>query len=128
MGSSGSITLAEVAEHTAGLTVGCVNKDALRPMSKAPRDGTPVRLRLRDGSDFVDYTDRWWGWIAPLDPWPLIRGDIRFTGWEPVGDEELRRIRRQLRGRVPSAAVVVASEPETPRPVIVRARKPRPRR
>src|ERR1700722_16061655 len=97
-------------------------------MSEAPRDGTPVRLHLRDGSDFVGlYTDRWWGWVALLDPWPLIRGDIRFAGWEPVSDEELRQIRRQLRRRVPSAAAV-ATEPVTPRPVIVKARKPKPRR
>jgi hypothetical protein len=98
-------------------------------MSMAPRDGTPVRLHLRDGGDFIGYyTDRWWGWIALFDPWPLIRGDIRFAGWEPVGDEELRQLRRPLRGRVPAVAAVVASEPETPPPVIVKARKPRPRR
>jgi hypothetical protein len=75
----------------------------LMPMSEAPKDGTSVRLHLRDGSDFVGrYSDRFWGWVALLDPWPLIRGDIRFAGWEPVGDEEVRQIRRQL--RVPSAA------------------------
>jgi hypothetical protein len=97
-------------------------------MPNAPKDGTPVRLHLRDGSVFVgQYSDRWWGWIALLDPWPLIRGDIRFAGWEPVGDEELRQIRQQLRCRVPSAAAV-ATVPVTPRPVIVKARKPRPRR
>ncbi len=97
-------------------------------MSKAPRDGTPVRLHLRDGSDFVgQYSDRWWGWIALLDPWPLIRGDIRFAGWEPVGYEEVRRLRRQSRGRVPSAAVV-ATAPMTRPPVIVRARRPKRRR
>jgi hypothetical protein len=40
-----------------------------RDIANAPRDGTPVRLHLRDGSDFVGrYTDRWWGWIALLDP------------------------------------------------------------
>jgi hypothetical protein len=95
-------------------------------MSDAPRDGTLVRLHLRDGTDFVGYyTDRWWGWVALPDPWPLIRGDIRFAGWEPVADEEVRQIRRQL--RVPAAAVV-ATKPVTPRPVIVKARKPRPRR
>jgi hypothetical protein len=97
-------------------------------MSEAPRDGTPVRLHLRDGTDFVGlYSDRWWGWIALLDPWPLIRGDVRFSGWQPVSNEEVRQLRRQLRGRVPPAAVV-ATEPVTPRPVIVKARKPRPRR
>jgi hypothetical protein len=97
-------------------------------MSEAPKDGTPVRLRLRDGSYFVGYyTGRWWGWVALLDPWPLIRGDIGFTGWEPVAGEELRQIRRQLRVRIPPAAGV-ATEPVTPRPVIVKARKPRPRR
>ena len=81
-------------------------------MSEAPHHGTPVRLHLRDGSDFVGcYSDRWWGWVALLDPWPLIRGDIKFTGWEPVADEELRQIRQQL--RVPPAAVVAtAREPE----------------
>jgi hypothetical protein len=48
-------------------------------MPNAPKDGTPVRLHLRDGSVFVgQYSDRWWGWIALLDPWPLIRGDIRL--------------------------------------------------
>jgi hypothetical protein len=94
----------------------------------APKDGTPVRLHLHNGSDFVGYyTDRWWGWIALLDPWPLIRGDIRFAGWEPVADEEVRQIRRQLRGGVPPAAAV-AIGPVTQRPVIVKARKPRPRR
>jgi hypothetical protein len=124
---SGSITLNEFAEHTAVLTVGCASKDILRPMSEAPRDGSAVRLHLRDGTDFVGYyTDRWWGWVPLLDPWPLIRGDVRFTGWEPVADEEVRRIRQQSRGRVPPAAVV-ATEP-APRPVIVKARKPRPRR
>jgi hypothetical protein len=95
-------------------------------VSEAPHDGTPVRLHLRDGTDFVGlYSDRWWGWIALLDPWPLIRGDIRFTGWEPVSDEEVRRIRQRL--RVPRAAAVV-TEPAAVRPAIVKARKPRPRR
>jgi hypothetical protein len=97
-----------------------------RDIVDAPRDGTPVRLHLRDGSDFVGlYSDKWWGWVALLDPWPLIRGDIRFSGWEPVADEEVRQIRRQL--RVPSAAAV-ATVPVTPRSVIVKARKPRARR
>jgi hypothetical protein len=128
MGSSGSITLAEVAEHTAVLTVGCMRKDALRPMSSAPRDGIPVRLHLRDGSDFVGYyTDRGWGWVRLLDPWPLIRGDIKFVGWEPVSDEEVRQLRQQSRGRAPPAAVM-ATEPVTRPPVIVKARKPKPRR
>jgi hypothetical protein len=82
-------------------------------MSEAPKDGTPVRLHLRDGSDFVgQYSDRWWGWIALLDPRPLIRGDIRLTGWQPAS-EEVRQLRRHLRGRVPSAAVV-ATEPAPP--------------
>ena len=98
-----------------------------RPMSAAPKDGTPVRLHLRrDGTDFIGlYSDRWWGWVRLLDPWPLIRGNIRFAGWEPVADEEVRRIRQQL--RVPRAAVV-ATVPVTPRSVIVKARKPRARR
>jgi hypothetical protein len=97
-------------------------------MSNAPKDGTPVRLHLHDGSDFVGYyTDRWWGWVALLDPWPLIRGDIRFSGWEPVADDELRQIRQQLKLMVPRTAVV-ATATVTPRPVIVKARKPRPRR
>ena len=86
----------------------------LRPMSEAPRDGTALRLHLRDGTDFVGLcSDRWWGWIALLDPWPLIRGDIRFTGWEPVADEEVMRMRRAL--RVPRAAAV-AIEPVALRP------------
>jgi hypothetical protein len=128
METSGSITLAEVAEHTAVLTVGCVSKDALRPMSDAPKDGTPVRLHLREGGDIVGrYSNKWWGWVALIDPWPLIRGDIRFAGWEPISGEDLRQIRQQLKLMVPRAAVV-ATEPVTPRPVIVKARKPRPRR
>jgi hypothetical protein len=95
-------------------------------MTTAPHDGTPVRLHQRDGGDFVGhYSDRWWGWVPLLDPCPVIRGDIRFTGWEPVADEELRQHRQQL--RVPSAAVVV-TVPVTPRPVIVKARKPSPMR
>lgn len=65
------------------------------------------------------------GWVALLDPWPLIRGDIRFAGWEPIADEELRQI-RQLLVVPPAAAVAIV--PVTPRPVIVKARKPRPRR
>jgi hypothetical protein len=46
---------------------------------------------------------------------------------KPVADEELRQIRQQL--RVP-AAVANTTVPVTaaPRPVIVKARKPRPRR
>jgi hypothetical protein len=92
-------------------------------MSDAPKDGTPVRLQLRDGVDIVGYySDRWWGWVALLDPWPLIRGDIRFAGWEPVADEELHKIRQER--RVPPAAVV-ATVPTAPRPVIVKARKPK---
>jgi hypothetical protein len=95
-------------------------------MSEAPHDGTPVRLHLRDGTDFIGhYSDKWWGWVALLDPWPLIRGDIRFAGWEPVADKELRQIRQQL--LVPPAAMV-ATVSATPRPVIVKARKPRPKR
>jgi hypothetical protein len=73
-----------------------------RDIANAPRDGTPVRLHLPDGTDFVGYyTDRWWGWVALLDPWPLIRGDIRFAGWEPVGDEEVRRLRQPVAGPCP---------------------------
>jgi hypothetical protein len=80
-------------------------------MSDAPKDGTPVRLHLRDGCDFIGlYSDHWWGWIALLDPWPLIRGDICFTGWEPVSDEEVRQLRE--RTRVPRAAAV-ATDPAT---------------
>jgi hypothetical protein len=95
-------------------------------MSEAPYDGTPIRLHLRDGGDIIGrYSDKWWGWVALLDPWPLIRGDIRFAGWEPVADEEVRQIRRQ--SRVPAAAVV-ATVTATPRPLIVKARKPRPKR
>jgi hypothetical protein len=96
-----------------------------RDIANAPRDGTPVRLHLPDGTDFVGYyTDRWWRWVALLDPWPLIRGDIRFAGWEPIGDEEVRRLRQQSRGRVPFTAVM-ATEPVTRPPVIVKARKPK---
>jgi hypothetical protein len=46
-------------------------------MSMAPRDGTPVRLHLRDGSDFVGlYSDRWRGWIAFLNH---VRHALRET-------------------------------------------------
>jgi hypothetical protein len=79
------------------------------------------------GDSIGRYSDKWWGWVALLDPWPLIRGDIRFSGWEPVADDELRQIRQQLKLMVPRAAVV-ATVTATPRPVIVKARKPRPRR
>jgi len=44
---------------------------------------------------------------------------------KPVADEELRQIRQQL--RVP-AAVANTTVTAAPRPVIVKARKPRPRR
>jgi hypothetical protein len=50
-----------------------------------------------------------------------------MPGWEPVADDELRQIRQQLKLMVPRAAVV-ATVTATPRPVIVKARKPRPRR
>jgi hypothetical protein len=46
-----------------------------RDISTAPREGTLIRLWLRDGSDFVgQYSDRYWGWVAlheincPLNP------------------------------------------------------------
>jgi hypothetical protein len=64
--------------------------------------------------------------VALLDPCPLIRGDIRFSGWEPIADEELRQIRQQLLIRRPAG--MVAPVPVTPRPVIVKAKQPRPRR
>ena len=81
------------------------------------RHAGPAALR-RDGTDFDRvYSDRWWGWVALLDPWPLISGDIRFAGWEPIADEELRQVRQQL--RVPRATVV-ATVPVTKRPATVR--------
>jgi hypothetical protein len=69
--------------------------------------------------DFIGrYTDRWWGWVPLLDPWPLIRGDIRFDGWEPVADEEVRQM-RQARAR-PAPVVDKAVATVTKRPVVVR--------
>jgi hypothetical protein len=68
------------------------------------------------------HSDKRWGRVALLDPWPLIRGDVRFAGWELISDEEIRQQSRVL------PAAVVATVTATPRPVIVKARKPRPRR
>jgi hypothetical protein len=97
-------------------------------MSNAPKDGTPIRLYLREGGDIVGYyTARWWGWVPLLDPWPLIRGNIRFAGWEPIGDEEVRRMRQAVRDPSAAAVAAVPATARPPRPVIVRARKPRPR-
>jgi hypothetical protein len=69
-------------------------------MTTAPKDGTLVRLRLReDGRQFVGYySDRWWGWIEHGDPCPVIRGDIRFAGWEPIDGADYRS--RKLLERV----------------------------
>jgi len=78
-------------------------------MQTAPRDGTLVRLWLSDGTDLIGYyTDRWWGWVDYHDPLPLIRGDSRFLGWEPIDQVEplIRRERRQ-----PGAPVVVEPAP-----------------
>jgi hypothetical protein len=84
-------------------------------MSNAPKDGTPVRLHLRDGSDIVGYyTARWWGWVPLLDPWPLIRGDIRFAGWEPIGDKEVQTSRPER--------WLVATSRGVPQPVQSRVR------
>jgi hypothetical protein len=60
--------------------------DAPDMLASAPRDGTLIRLWLReDGSDFVGYySDKWLGWVSYHESVPLIRGDIRFLRWEPV--------------------------------------------
>lgn|SRR5271166_6998747 len=93
-----------------------------QPMPTAPRDGQLVRLWLRDGTDFIGYyTDRWWGWVDYYDPVPLIRGDIRFLGWEPV-DQAAPLIRRE-QGH-PGAPVVVEPTPPALASRIVKARKP----
>jgi hypothetical protein len=54
------------------------------PMASAPRDGTLIRLWLReDGSDFVGYySDKWLGWLPRVrtaDPGrhPLSRAGSR---------------------------------------------------
>jgi hypothetical protein len=78
---------------------------AIQPMATAPRDGTLPRLWLgADGSTIVGrYSDKWWGWIDYGDPWPLIRGDIRFLGWQPV-DQAVHRnalFRRKPRRKRP---------------------------
>jgi hypothetical protein len=62
-------------------------------MSEAPRDGTLIRLWLRDGSNFVGYySTKWWGWVDYTDPRPLIRGDIAFHEWEPVTRAEVAQL------------------------------------
>jgi hypothetical protein len=102
-------------------------------MSTAPRDGTLVRLRLKDGADFVGYySTKWFGWVDYDDPLPLIRGDIAFLGWSPTeqGERLIRLEPNDAAAPVPtkSAAAVVV----TPGPVlanrIVTARKPGRRR
>ncbi len=116
-------------------------------MTTAPRDGRRVRLWLRDGGDFVGYyTGRWRGWIDYSDPHPLIRGDIRFLGWEPVdqdGQDDVLVQRAKPSGGPAAVTVVppemlvvpvVAQEPEKPAVAVkiirrvVTARKPRLRR
>jgi hypothetical protein len=104
-------------------------------MTTAPKDGTLIRLRLReDGRQFVGYyTDRWWGWIEHGDPWPLIRGDVRFVGWEPIDHAEYRN--RRLLERVQHSTPEPVVTPEAaaqPGPLIgsriVKARPPNRRR
>jgi hypothetical protein len=112
------------------------------PMPTAPRDGTLVRLWLRDGGDFVGlYSDKWWGWVAFFEiECPLIRGDIAFAGWQPVADAPakhpglvesespmLTSATRQKRpptiiGTVHRAAAAAANIPSP----IVHAKRPRP--
>ena len=86
-------------------------------MSVAPKDGTLICLHLReDGSDFIGYyCDKWWGWIDYNDPWPRIRGDLSFLGWEPVDQAAEHRKpleRRWLRRRRgPPVTIVVVPQP-----------------
>jgi hypothetical protein len=104
-------------------------------MSTAPRDGTLVRLWLgADGSDFVGcYSDKWWGWIDHGDPWPLIRGDIRFLGWQPIDQAAHRNtlFRREPRRKRPPITVVVPRAAQVAQAAkivvssIVRAKRPR---
>jgi hypothetical protein len=88
----------------------------------APRDGQLVRLWLRDGTGFIGhYSSKWFGWVDYHDPLPLIRGDIVFAGWEPVGQGETL-----IRQEQPGAAVVVEPAPKAALASrIVVARKPR---
>jgi hypothetical protein len=93
-----------------------------QPMSSVPRDGQLVRLWLRDGTDFIGYySAKWWGWVDYRDPVPLIRGDIRFLGWEPV-DQAEPLIRREQGHRGAPVVVEPAAPALTSR--IVRARRP----
>jgi hypothetical protein len=58
----------------------------MQPMASAPRDGTLIRLWMREGGDgFIGYySDKWYGWVDQNDPCPLIRGGFRFLGWRPI--------------------------------------------
>jgi hypothetical protein len=107
-------------------------------MATAPRDGTLVRRWLgADGSTIVGrYSDKWWGWIDYGDPWPLIRGDIRFRGWQPIDQAAHRKtlFRREPRRKRPPITVVVPQAAQVAQAAkivvssIVRAKRPRTRR
>ena len=77
-------------------------------MASAPRDGTLIRLRLRARTDLIGYySDKWWGSVDYADPCPLIRGDNKFLGWEPVDQADYLNapIMRKRRRKGPSKPV-----------------------
>lgn len=55
-------------------------------MTTAPKDGTLVRLWLReDGRQFVGYyTDRWWAWIEHGIGAPSVTTDSKEAALEPA--------------------------------------------
>jgi hypothetical protein len=82
------------------------------------------------------YSNKWWGWVALLDPCPLIRGDIRFSGWAQIEAAELEQIRQrsligpELKAQRRNFVVVPATSIESravkiEAAVVVTARKPR---
>jgi hypothetical protein len=79
----------------------------MQPMASAPRDGTLIRLWLReDSSDFIGYySDKWFGWVSNHEPIPLIRGD----NWEPVDQAEQLNVpmRKERRRRGPPKVIRV---------------------
>ena len=96
-------------------------------MRTAPKDGSLVRLWLRDGSDIVGYYSiRWWGWVDFTDAHPLIRGDIAFRGWKPATDAEVARLTLSAQRKL--VEVIGEAVAARPKSAIVKSRKPRPRR